>query len=443
MTRNYLQRTSALLFALSILTALTVQAQSSGSTRPRRVSARQQAARTEKTDATTEKSSGSLLDVEPVNNTGNSGARRRNTAPTNNSESPLLTPVASTPVGSPVNASGTAGDTSHAFTLLKGKQYEAALKEARQITESNPNDSDAWKVAGFAELNLKQYEAAATDLQKAFDLQRAANQEDTFTSDALAHAYFLSEKFDRALPLLVTATNRKDPKPDPISIYYRGVAEYRTGKMAEAESTFNAIVRDNPKDAASLFFLGQLAYDRKDLDAAIAALNRATLADARSVSSWNLLTVAYLQRAAAATTPEKANADYLSAVRAGEGLTRVQTDVAANLLFAQALIAAQQFARAATVLERFTAGADSSPSALYLYGVSQSRAKNFPKAITALEHAAQKTPGDPNIYRELGYAYEVNKQYAKALSAYEKGLSLAPSDADFKESADRVRPYAK
>ncbi|HKC64115.1 MAG TPA: tetratricopeptide repeat protein [Pyrinomonadaceae bacterium] len=179
------------------------------------------------------------------------------------------------------------------------------------------------------------------------------------------------------------------------------------------------------------------------MDASIAALNRATLADPRSVSAWNLLTLAYLQRAAAAKTPAQADADYLSAVRAGEGLTRVRTDAAANILFAQALIAAKQFARAATVLERFTTSADASPSALYLYGVSQSRAQNFPKAISALERAAQKTPDDANIYRELGYAYEVSKQYAKALAAYEKGLSLAPNDADFKESAERVRPFAK
>jgi cytochrome c-type biogenesis protein CcmH/NrfG len=43
----------------------------------------------------------------------------------------------------------------------------------------------------------------------------------------------------------------------------------------------------------------------------------------------------------------------------------------------------------------------------------------------------------------LGYDYEVSKQYAKALTAYEKGLQLLPSDADLKESADRVRPFAK
>ena len=344
--------------------------------------------------------------------------------------------------------------------MLEGKQYAAALKEARQVTLSNPSDSEAWKIAGFAEINLKQYEAATTDLQKALDLQRAAKQEDPFTVDALGHAYFLAEKFDRALPLLVITTTRKDAKPDATTLYYRAVSEYQLHKPADAERTFNSIVKDNPKDAASLFYLGQIAFERNDLDAAIASLNRATLSDTRLVSAWNLLTLAYLQRAATATVPEKADADYLSAVRAGEGLTRVRTDAPANVLFAQALIGAKQFPRAATVLERFATAPDASPSALYLLGVAESRAnaqgptfyllgiaysrtKNFPKAIAALERATQKTPEDVSIYRELGYAYEVSKQYAKALAAYEKGASLAPNDADFKESAERVRPYAK
>jgi hypothetical protein len=29
------------------------------------------------------------------------------------------------------------------------------------------------------------------------------------------------------------------------------------------------------------------------------------------------------------------------------------------------------------------------------------------------------------------------------LDAYQKGLSLAPGDTDFKEAAERVRPFAK
>jgi tetratricopeptide (TPR) repeat protein len=454
MMRNYLQRTIVTFASLLIFAALTAHAQS-GSTRPRRVTSRQTTTKTDKSSTSTDKSSEPLLDVEPANSGNSNSARRNTTRSTTDSNAPLLNTTASTPVGAPVssddnnntapvsNSSAPASDTSHAFTLLQGKQYAAALKEARQVTLSNPSDSEAWKIAGFAEINLKQYEAATADLQKALDLQRAARQEDPFTVDALGHAYFLAEKFDRALPLLVITTTRKDAKPDATTLYYRAVSEYQLHKPADAERTFNAIVKDNPKDAASLFYLGQIAFERNDMDAAIASLNRATLSDTRLVSAWNLLTLAYLQRAATATTPDKADADYLNAVRAGEGLTRVRTDAPANVLFAQALIGAKQFPRAATVLERFATAPDASPSALYLLGVAESRAKNFPKAISALERAAAKTPDDANIYRELGYAYEVSKQYAKALAVYEKGASLAPNDADFKESAERVRPYAK
>jgi len=130
-------------------------------------------------------------------------------------------------------------------------------------------------------------------------------------------------------------------------------------------------------------------------------------------------------------------------VRAGEGLIKVRTDAEAVTLFGQALIGSQQYPRAAAALERATLGSDAKGVTFYLLGVAQSRAKNFPKAIAALQTASQKSPDDINVYRELGYAYEVMKQYAKALAAYEKGLSLAPNDSDFKESAERVRPFAK
>ena len=338
---------------------------------------------------------------------------------------------------------GAATGTAHAYSLLQQKQYTAAAKEAKQIAASNPNDAEAWKIAGFAEMNLKQYAEAAEDLQRALDLQRAAKQEDANTVDALAQAYVLTEKFDRALPLLVTATTRAGAKPEPIMLYYRGIAEYRTGKPADAERSFNQAVKANPKDAAALYYLGQIAYENNRLDEAIAALNRATVNDARLAAAWALLTSAYLRRAASATIPAKANADYLSAVRAGEGLTRIRTDAEAATLYGQALIAAQQYARAATVLDRVATSSDVKGVTLYLLGVAHSRAKNIPKAIATLERAATKTPDDVNIYRELGYAYEVSKQYAKALAAYEKGAQLAPDDADLKGAVERVRPFAK
>jgi tetratricopeptide (TPR) repeat protein len=358
----------------------------------------------------------------------------------NNPNQPLLDVQPVKPVVNTVAA----GDTTHAYQLFQQKQFAEAAKEARAIAAQFPNDSEAWKIAGFAELGLKQYQPAMEDLQRALDLQQVAKREDPNTADALAQAYVLAEKFDRALPLLVAATTRAGQTPDPSLLYYRGLAEYKLGKPVDAEKTFNATVKANPKDSLALFYLGQIAVAKNDFDSAIASLNRATVNDPRFAAAWTLLTSAYLRRAALnVDDAAKAAADYLSAVRAGEGLIKIRTDAEAITLFGQALIGSQQYARAAAALERATLQPDAKGVTFYLLGIAQSRARNFPKAIAALQTATQKSPDDVNVYRELGYAYEMTKQYAKALSVYEKGLSLAPGDSDFKEAAERVRPFAK
>jgi tetratricopeptide (TPR) repeat protein len=359
--------------------------------------------------------------------------------PATDKSAPLLDVKPAKPVGNaPVST-----DTTHAYQLFQQKQYADAAKEAKQIANSDPGNSEAWKLAGFSEFYLKQYADASDDLQKALDLQRKTSQEDSHTVDALAESYVLAEKFDQALPLLVKVTTRAGAQPDASFLYYRGLAEFKTGKAADAERSFNAAVKANPKDAASLLYLGQIALTRGDFDAAISALNRATLNDARLASAWFLLTSAYLRRATASTDEAKANADYLGAVRTGETLTRLRSDEEAVGLYARALIGAKQYARAAVALERPAASDNASGLTLYLLGLAYSRANNFPKAIAALERALAKSPADVNSYRELGYDYEKTKQYAKAFGIYQKALDVAPNDADFKESLERVRPFAK
>ena len=406
--------------AIFLLTTAVIHAQS---TRPRRTGSTPQ-----KTPTTT--ASAPLLRPEP---TPSPTARR-----TSSNDSLLDVQ----PVKPVVNTVGTA-DTKNAYLLLEQKKFADAAKEAKDLAASHPNDPEAWKIAGFAELNLKQYAEAAKDLEKAVELQRRSKQEDPNTESALGQAYVLSEKYQEALPLLVAATDRDASKPDALMIYYRGISEYKTGKTADAEKSFNQVVKLNPKDSLSLFYLAQSALAKNDLDGAITTLNRATVNDARLTGAWTLLTSAYLRRAAMSSDPAKAEADYINAVRAGEGLIKLRTDAEAVTLFGQALIGSKQYARAASALERATTAPDASGVTFYLLGVAHSRATNFPKAIAALETAAKKSPDDVNVYRELGYAFEVTKQYAKALAAYQKGASLAPNDPDLKESIERVKPFAK
>ncbi|MCA1643369.1 MAG: tetratricopeptide repeat protein [Acidobacteria bacterium] len=401
MKRKSLRQTTAALFALFV-TASAALAQS-GATRPRRVNPQ----------------------------TANEEAAKQ----------PAPAPQAN--VARPTTPAQAGGDTTRAYTLLQQGQFEAAAREARQVAAANPTNGEAWKIVGFAEVGLKQYAEAATDLRKALDLQRAAGGEDENTADALAQALVRSDQFERALPLLVAATTRAGKPANATMLYYRGLAEYRTDKKADAERSFNAAVKADPKNAISLFYLGRMAYERGQADAAIASLNRATTADPRLAEAWTLLTLAYLRRAAEAGDTPKANESYLNAVRTSDALVRLRADESSAALNAQALVGAKQYARAAAVLETVVTNANAQGSTLYLLGVSYSRAKNFPKATAALERAAAKSPEDVNVYRELGYAYEVSKQYAKALAAYQKGAELLPDDTDFKDSIERVRPFAK
>jgi tetratricopeptide (TPR) repeat protein len=238
--------------AAFLLAATVIHAQS---TRPRRATRQ-----TSKTTASAEKKPASdpLLRPEPQP----TPTARRTSANDSLLDVQPVRPVA--------NTVGTA-DTKHAYLLLEQKQFAAAAKEAKELTVTYPNDPEAWKIAGFAELNLKQYDAAAKDLEKALELQRQTRQEDPNTESALGQAYVLGEKYEQALPFLVEATTRNADKPDAMMLYYRAISEYKTGKTADAEKSFNAVVKLNPKDSLSLFYLAQIALAKNDLDGAIAS----------------------------------------------------------------------------------------------------------------------------------------------------------------------------
>jgi tetratricopeptide (TPR) repeat protein len=355
--------------------------------------------------------------------------------PTGEDAASISTPSAGT------RAAG-AGSTAHALSLLEQKQYDAALAEARQLSTADPKNSEAWKIAGYAEFYLKRYAEAAADLERALELRDAAGQKDTKIEDALANAYFFAEKYEQALPLLVAATTRAGAKPDANTLYYRAIAEMNLKKTADAERSFGEVLKVDPKNKFALLYVGQLAFGRQDYATAVNMLNRATLADPTFAQGWELLTQAYMYRGRSAAGAA-ADADFLSAVRAADSLARVRNDARSALLQGQALVFAKQFPKAVAALERAAASPQAPDETFYLLGYAHTQAKNFPKAITALETAAARTPQNAEVFRLLGFSYESSQQYAKALAAYEKGLQLAPADAYFKESAERVRPYAK
>lgn len=407
-------------------------------------------------DTTAKKDDGGLLEVVPTDKDGQPATTRSRTAPAKTAPSstpapandrPILTPKPSpngtTATIQPAKPAGP--DVSNAIALFKQAKFTEALKEAKLVIGVNPEESDAWKVAGLSELNLKQIKEAISDLEKAQSLQTAQKiPEDKPTVDGLAEAYFLNEQYDKALPLLTAATTRTGETPRPYLLQIRGVAELKAGKAEAAAATFAAAAKANPTDTVSLFYLGKMAYEKKDYTGAIANFNRVTAINASDASAWKYLVYSYLTRGqAAGNDAAKADADYLGAVRASEGLIKVNQEEDSQVLRGQALYYAKQYPQAIVALEKAAASPSVKGETLVFLAQLYLKSKNNPKMVTTLEKAAIKLPNSVDVFSLLGYGYEVDKQYAKALKAYEKAAQLAPNEPSYKESADRVRPFAK
>jgi tetratricopeptide (TPR) repeat protein len=425
-------------------------------TRPRRA----RSTPTNSNETAAKKPDDSLLDVVPTDKDGQPASTTRSrTAPASNSSTnrtappandrPILTPkpnpstvntpnVANNAAPAPTPAAGP--DIKSAIALFNQKKYVEALKEAKAIIAADAKISDAWKLAGLSELNLKKYPDAVSDLEKARELQAAEGAPNKETDDALAEAYARAEQYDKALPLLTTATTRAGATADPLLLQLRGVSEIKTGKTDAAAQTFAAASKANPKDTVSLFYLGKIAFDKKDFSGAIANFNRVTTATPADGAAWKYLTYAYLQRGAAAGDPAKSEPDYLGAARASEGLIKVDQSEDAQVLRGQTLYYAKQYPQAILALEKVSNSPNTKGEILLVLGMAYLQTKNNPKMIAALEKAAVKSPNNVNVFRYLGYGYTVEKQYPKALAAYEKAQKLAPDDASIKEAIDQLKP---
>lgn len=141
------------------------------------------------------------------------------------------------------------------ITLFEQKRYGDAALRAKIVTYSNPENAQAWEIAGLSEFALKQYSEAAKDLQKVLDLQ-PAKQQDTKIVDALGQAYFYDDKFDRAVPLLLATTTRASAKSDATLHYQLGFAYYRTKRDREAIAEFKSAIRIKRDYVIAHFFLG-------------------------------------------------------------------------------------------------------------------------------------------------------------------------------------------
>lgn len=134
-----------------------------------------------------------------------------------------------------------------------------------------------------ATLQAKRYELAsrAHDLQAAAELRHTLAEGSVEQAMALAEAEERLEQFPAALPLIERAL-AADPKSSEW-LFRKATALERSGKFAESEATFEALLAAEPDHAPALNYLGYMRIERgTEVEKGLALVRRALELDANN-----------------------------------------------------------------------------------------------------------------------------------------------------------------
>lgn len=202
-----------------------------------------------------------------------------------------------------------------------------------------------------------------------------------------------------------------------------GIAEslLRQQRFVEARATADALVARNPEYAPAWVMLGQAQHGLGNTAEAESAYRRAISLDPWQTRAHQGLIGLANQRG-----------DHAAAIEGWNNLVRLEP-LQAHLRWAliEALLRAQQGARAHAVLARLPAELADSADGLFWRGATAALLGR-PQAATELFHASlAQGPSQPaRAWTELGKAYYVLQRFPDAITALREAVRIAPEDAD-------------
>ncbi|PYR57571.1 MAG: hypothetical protein DMF85_13315 [Acidobacteria bacterium] len=144
---------------------------------------------------------------------------------------------------------------------------------------------------GLALQGLKKHDEAIAAFKEAAELA----PDDPLRQVLLIQSYTEARRFKDAIAAAAAAQKRF---PDDTSVLYQlGAAYDRGGQQVEAEKTFRDLLQHDPLDANALNYLGYMFAERgRDLDEAVALIQRALKIDPANPSYLDSLGWAYVQQ---------------------------------------------------------------------------------------------------------------------------------------------------
>ena len=195
---------------------------------------------------------------------------------------------------------------------------------------------------------------------------------------------------------------------------------HRAGRLPEAEQLYRQVLIQQPAHLDAMFYLGILASQSRQYDAAIALFRRAIFLRPGFAQAHYNLGNALRDRGKI----EEAFASYQQAIALKPDLPEPYCNLG-NILLENG-----QFQDAIDVFRAAIAIRPDSAEALCNLGYSLKEAGRFDEAIAACRRSIQVRPDNPEAYTNLGSALQGDDQIDEAIAAHRHAIALRPGYAE-------------
>ena len=294
------------------------------------------------------------------------------------------------------------------------KQYERAIEDFNKAIELDPNLADGYYNRGFTYHELKQYERAIEDYNKAIELNPkyavAYNNRGLAYGELKEHERAI-EDYNKAIeldPNLADAYNN------------RGGAYGRLKQYEKAIEDFSKAIELNPKYAGAYYNRGVAYREIKEHERAIEDYNKAIELNPKDADAYNNRGNAYRE----IKEHERAIEDYSKAIELNPNLAMAYK----NRGFAYGGL--KQYEKA---IGDFSKAIELNPKDAVAYnnrGLACGGLKQYERAIEDYNKAIELNPKYAVAYNNRGLACGGLKQYERAIEDYNKAIELNPKYAD-------------
>jgi len=204
------------------------------------------------------------------------------------------------------------------------------------------------------------------------------------------------------------------------SIVRKAATDFQEGRVADAESALESVLRAHPQDVSALSLMAVILDSQRKYPEAEEFYRRALQIAPRSAALLNNLGNHYL----ATGNPQKAEESFRRVVAIDPH------HVNANLQLADMSVERKDGAEALACLSRLAATAESQPVAQLLKARALVLMGNCKAAMPVLSALEEKTDQDPHFSFSIGLGYTQCQQYDRAEKSFSEALRAEPSDFD-------------